>query len=222
MAATRPSSSSRLELARKLIERVCARGPATPRQARRSIEVVLRSLGAMLTAEERLPLTTVLPAPCAQAVSASPSSGARTGSVERLYTECADAGPVAEASRERELAQVVCAALGEVVPLEVRSRLTRALPVDVASLFAFVEATPFEPPQRPRGHTIASGRPGSRHPLADSAPLDAQSDSVAEPNPHGDTKVSSATGATQERLHESLADGGAESSRTIASATDKT
>jgi hypothetical protein len=71
------------------------------------------------------------------------------------------------------------------------------------------------------GHarTLAQGRPGSARPLSEAAPgsthplhsdkpRTAQSGSVARAhNPHGDTKISSAQGSTQEREHETLAEG---------------
>jgi hypothetical protein len=53
---------------------------------------------------------------------------------------------------------------------------------------------------------------GSAHPLSSGRAKQAQRGAVAEPNPHGDTKVSSATGLTQEREHESLAEGRAKRS----------
>lgn len=72
--------------------------------------------------------------------------------------------------------------------------------------------------QTRRGNTLADGRPGgtrplsearpgSRHPVSEAAPKDAQQHSVAEDNPHGDTKLSSTDGLTQEREHETLAEG---------------
>lgn len=58
------------------------------------------------------------------------------------------------------------------------------------------------------GNNLASGRPGSRHPLSEAKPNGGQSNSVVEStNPHGDTKLSSSKGLTQEREKEDLAEG---------------
>lgn len=62
--------------------------------------------------------------------------------------------------------------------------------------------------QKPQGHTLADGKPGSRHPLSEANPSHGQSHSVAESaNPHADTKLSSSKGTTQEREKEDLAEG---------------
>jgi hypothetical protein len=56
--------------------------------------------------------------------------------------------------------------------------------------------------------TLAHGRPGSLHPIAEAAPASGHAHSIARnDDPHGDTKLSSSTGLTQERLRESLATG---------------
>jgi hypothetical protein len=56
--------------------------------------------------------------------------------------------------------------------------------------------------------TLAEGRPGSHHPLSEARPERAHSHSVVRAdNPHGDTKLSSAVGFTQEREQETLAAG---------------
>ena len=61
---------------------------------------------------------------------------------------------------------------------------------------------------RPGGtRTLSEGRPGSRKPVSEARPANHQQHSVADDNPHDDTKVSSATGMTQEREHETLAEG---------------
>jgi hypothetical protein len=57
--------------------------------------------------------------------------------------------------------------------------------------------------------------------MSESAPHSAQSHSVVcEANPHGETKISSARGMTQERLDESLATAHPDEHRTIAKASD--
>lgn len=57
-------------------------------------------------------------------------------------------------------------------------------------------------------NTLASGKPGSKHPLSGAKPDRAQSNSVARSrNPHEETKLSSTKGTTQEREKEDLAEG---------------
>jgi hypothetical protein len=59
-----------------------------------------------------------------------------------------------------------------------------------------------------RGTTLATGRPGSRHPVSEAHEDRAHTESIARSDdPHGDTKLSSSRGLTQERLRETLAEG---------------
>jgi hypothetical protein len=89
-------------------------------------------------------------------------------------------------------------------------RVREALPEPMSVLF-----TPREPVEDftyvhldPGRRTLAEGRPGSPHPLSEARPERAHSHSVARTdNPHGDTKLSSASGLTQEREQETLAAG---------------
>ena len=119
--------------------------------------------------------------------------------------------------------QIVSRALGELRP-EIRIRLTQA----VAGLSSAFEDLPIGSAPRPhvlrRGsvpqRTLAAGRPGaatslgeaspgSRHPLSTSRAESAHQHSVARSDdPHGETKLSSASGLTQERESESLSKGG--------------
>lgn len=103
---------------------------------------------------------------------------------------------------------VVCQVLAEELSSGTLQRLHDALPEPIGALFS-----PREPGARfehvhldPGRRTLAEGRPGSQHPLSKARPDRAQSHSVArETNPHGDTKLSSSTGFTQEREQETLA-----------------
>ncbi|HVX93544.1 MAG TPA: DUF2267 domain-containing protein [Polyangia bacterium] len=102
-----------------------------------------------------------------------------------------------------EHARAACEALAAAFDPEQRILLARRLPHAWAELFA-------PPPRAPaaelslgtppgHGHTLATGRPGSDRPLAGDRPADAQAHSVAEENPHADTKLSSAPGPVVER-----------------------
>lgn len=112
--------------------------------------------------------------------------------------------------RAVESTALVCQALAEALSPGTLHRLHEALPEPVSALF-----TPRARPERreyihldPARRTLAEGRPGSRHPLSEARPPGAHLHSVVgEDNPHGDTKLSSSTGLTQEREEETLATG---------------
>jgi uncharacterized protein (DUF2267 family) len=120
-----------------------------------------------------------------------------------------------------EHAGVVCQAVAEALSPGALYRLRTALPEPIGALFS-----PHEPVERfehvhldPSHHTLAEGQPGSRHPLSQSRPERAHAHSVARAdNPHGDTKLSSAAGLTQEREQETLATGHPGSSRPLSEA----
>ncbi len=104
-----------------------------------------------------------------------------------------------------EHGECACRALAEQMSLELRARLQRNLP-RLESLFAVCD-TPSEPAPPPiHGSTLATGRPGSRHPLSESRPERAQSQSVVRSeDPHCDTKLSSATGVAEDRESRTIA-----------------
>jgi hypothetical protein len=69
------------------------------------------------------------------------------------------------------------------------------------------------------GMTLATGRPGSQHPVSEAHPETAQERSVVNAeNPHAETKLSSSRGTTQERRAETLATGAPGSHRPLHSA----
>lgn len=84
----------------------------------------------------------------------------------------------------RELVASACRVLAEELSHEALDALTCALPPSAADLFV--------------GSSPAVPRTKRRPP---------QAGSVHEPNPHGDRKLSSAPGTTQEQEHETLAEG---------------
>ncbi|KFA91980.1 DUF2267 domain-containing protein [Archangium violaceum] len=105
---------------------------------------------------------------------------------------------------------LVCQFLAEALSPGTLHRLREALPEPMSALFTSrepVEEFEFVHLEPGRG-TLAEGRPGSHHPLSEARPERAHAHSVArEDNPHGDTKLSSARGLTQEREQETLAAG---------------
>lgn len=112
-----------------------------------------------------------------------------------------------------EQVQVVCQALAEHLGSDALRALQRNLPEDVGELFVVPpRPTPLQSPRLDRSrHTLAEGYGGGGRPLFASRPERAQSGSVVRSgNPHGDTKLSTATGLTQEREEETLATAGPE------------
>src|SRR5262249_10358332 len=114
-----------------------------------------------------------------------------------------------------EHAIVVCRAIAGTLSEPARARLEHALSPDLFALFPPHESSP--PPEHalPRPAPPAAA-PGSRHPLSEAAPRPAQAGSViSADNPHGDTKLSSARGLTQEREGETLSTGNPRSHRPV-------
>ncbi len=191
-----------------IVERLSERG-LTRDEAARVIHATLESLGERLTEDEARALALALPPMHARSL------------LELDYDGDFDAAELFERVRRRthrepgpnrEQAQMVLRAVGERLDASLRRRLARALPSEIMDLFE--ERNDAEPPPHatharlPRRPTLASGRPGSAHPLSEARVERAHSHSVVrEENPHGETKLSSASGTTQERLGDSLAVG---------------
>jgi uncharacterized protein (DUF2267 family) len=114
-----------------------------------------------------------------------------------------------------EVVASVCHVLAERLSDPAIDALRAHLPRPVADLLA----APAEAvhPDGLHGRTLADGRAGSRHPVSEAQPERAHSGSVAgEPNPHRETKLSSSPGTTQEREHETMAEGHPGPSRPLA------
>ena len=194
------------------------RGLLRRRDADRAIHATLATLGAYLDAPEARLVAAVLPDEL-RAVFARRPFDARLDPAG--FFDDVQRTERGRAARVREDAQVVCAALAEVLPNESRARLVKELPAALAALFELRPAP--EPPayatrHDPRHHTLATGAPGSLRPLSDSSPPPPASASVARANPHAETKLSSARGLTQDELHDSLATTEPRDERTIARA----
>jgi uncharacterized protein (DUF2267 family) len=204
------------------IDRLMRDGIPDRATAERAARATLATLGERLTEEEARGVADALPGALARTLrDASYDSDFDDAELyERVRRrEGAPAGAA------REHAQVVLRALGEVIDDDVRTRVTRALPRSVAELLeprAPVEAPPHaEAAHAPPITTLAAGKPGSRHPIAEARPDLAHSHSVArEDNPHGETKLSSARGLTQERLGDAIAAARPGPARPISEASD--
>jgi uncharacterized protein (DUF2267 family) len=178
--------------------------------AERSLRATLGSLGQRLTDDEAAALAGQLPKELARVLDQSEYDGDFDAAE---FYERVRRREKTLPGLEREHADIVLRALGEVLDLEVRAGLIRALPDAIGQRLLAPELGP--PPPHPTAthapslSTLARGRPGSRHPVSEAAaPASGQTHSVARSdNPHGDTKLSSAHGLTQERLDETLATG---------------
>jgi uncharacterized protein (DUF2267 family) len=117
-----------------------------------------------------------------------------------------------------EHTSVVCQVVAEALSAGALHKLREELPEPMGALF-----TPREPGEPfeyihldPSRGTLAEGRPGSSHPASEARPERAHVHSVVrEDNPHEDTKLSSASGLTQEREQDTLATGHPGSSRPL-------
>jgi uncharacterized protein (DUF2267 family) len=181
---------------RALIEDVMWRsGLRDPAAAVTALELVVDALPPLLRPEEARFVASSLPREIAERLATSRPRERREprGLYERLsVAEHVDLGGAIE------LARAAYGALAEACGYEQRVLLARRLPSEWAALF---ESQPRVPGSRSRGtvpghgHTLATGRPGSLRTFAESTPPSrAQAGSVAAENPHGDTKLSSATG----------------------------
>lgn len=193
---------------RAFVERVASRlGGGTASDARRAIFATLSTLAECLADRERAMLASALGpslAPAAQ-------RGIHAGSfdADELFARVSRREDVPPGFA-REHAEVVLVELARALPDPVRAHLGREVSPSIAARFApphHGDAPPHEH-RAPAAfaHTLAAGNAGSASPVSTARPPIAQSHSVVrEDNPHGDTKLSSSEGLTQERLDESLA-----------------
>ncbi|MFT3767757.1 MAG: DUF2267 domain-containing protein [Minicystis sp.] len=184
-----------------------------PEEAERLLAVTARALGERLLPDEAGPVASALPEPAAQRIREARYE--RDFDIDELYDRVGRREGAGHGFG-REHAQAVCQIIGESVPEAVRVRLQKHLGPSFAPLF---EPRPHtSPPPRPvhaspsvepgRGTTLATGRPGSRHPVSEAQADRAHAASIARSaDPHGETKLSSSHGLTQERLRDTLAEG---------------
>lgn len=182
-------------------------GLADAAEVERTVDAVLEVLGQRLSWPALQALADDLPAPWAERL--RDGAHGQDFMLADFHERVADRLEV-PLGESVERAGVVCQVLAEALAPGTLHRLRETLPESLSALL-----TPREAEERfeyvhldPSRRTLAEGRPGSRHPVADFAPERAHSQSVLRAdNPHGDTKLSSAHGLTQEREHETLATG---------------
>jgi uncharacterized protein (DUF2267 family) len=169
-------------------------------RAGRVTRIVLSGLGSYLTPAIRQLVADELPAPLGLALREG------TGTAPPLEERVLEAGLAA--GRARELVASVCRVLAEDLSTDALTALRAGMPSALAVLLATpTHGLATRSPEPRRSATLATGRPGSRHPISESRPVGDQAGSVAEANPHGGAKLSSTPGTTQERRHETFAEG---------------
>ena len=184
-----------------LISHVAAHAGVFADRAARAVHAVLAGLGAYLGEADRQLVGSELPPAIGAALHAG--GGLATPIEERVRE------PGSTAGEAWELVASVCRVLAEELSAEAVAAVRDRAPASIAALLA---APGRDAPRHaaPAAHrdTLAAGRPGSRHPVSEAPASRAQTGSVAgEANPHGATKLSSTPGSTQERRHETLAEG---------------
>jgi uncharacterized protein (DUF2267 family) len=185
----------------------------TPDDAARALAVAARALGERLLPDEAGPIAAALPDAVGDRLRGAAYE--RDFDIDELYDRVGR-GEGAGRDFGREHAQAVYQIIGETLPESVRVRVQRHLGPSFAPLFE--PRARGAPPARPvhvsppvtpgRGGTLATGRPGSHRPLSAERDERAHAQSVARSaDPHGETKLSSSRGLTQERLEDTLAEG---------------
>jgi len=118
------------------------------------------------------------------------------------------------AGQGREFVESVLAAIDEQQTGEARQHWKRNLPGELAEALKIKSGRPPAGGGTQTGHTLADGIAGSRSPMA-TADHGHSGSPIAGGEPHGNTKLSSSQGTTQERLGHTLAEGKAGSTRPL-------
>jgi len=186
----------------ELLDHLAQHGLTDEAAAHRSLRATLAVLGERLVDDEAMALTEAVPSELAKSIENSEYDS--DFSTEELFDRVRrrDGTP---AARAIENAEIVLTALGQCLSPDLRRRIARGLPERAAELLLGERAAS----RPPKTATLASGRPGSRHPVSESAPPSAgHTHSIARSaSPHEETKLSGTRGLTQERLDETLGTG---------------
>ena len=162
--------------------------------------IVLRRLGSYLGRPQRQVVADELPPALALAFL---EGGGLALPLDELV-----AGPDGTLGQAHELIASVARVLAEVLSNEALDALQNAVPAELAAMLDRPARELIHEPVAPwRRDTLATGRPGSHQPIAETAPPRTQSNAVAADDPHAATKLSAAHGTTQERRGETLATG---------------
>lgn len=205
------------------VAEVAARlGLSVRSEAEHAIDATLSVLGAHLPEPHAAAVTKQLPIELAQML----HGRSYRGDVELadFYAEVREAEGV-PMGFAMEHALVVCQVLAEAVDLEARKHLSVHAPRSMAPLFTLRSMPAAAPPHLSEhivlpgsGHTLASGRPGSEHPLSEAVGAGHRDSIARSDDPHADVKLSSTRGMSSERYRETLASGMPGSKRSLSSA----
>jgi uncharacterized protein (DUF2267 family) len=188
------------------VREVAERAGLTETEARAALTATWRALSPALPVEVARRLRAALPDEAGALV----GSDAPRELDEEAFYAAVTAAEGAPRAFGREHAQAVAEAAGGWIDPGLREELERCLAPSLGARFEprAAPSTPAPPAHHAARTTLAEGRPGSRHPLADARPEPAQEHSVARnEDPHRATKLSSASGLTQERQRDALATG---------------
>jgi uncharacterized protein (DUF2267 family) len=162
-----------------LFERVRAQAGFGGVDVEKAVPAVLATLGQFLTPDEVAPLVAELPEPLAQLL--HPAVRPAPLTLDGVYAAVAERASLSR-PHALEMTQVVCQALGASLDPDARSRLAAHLGPLFERLFEPRPEPPppsrpvhaAEPPPLGEGHTLATGRPGSHHPLSEAHPESGQ------------------------------------------------
>lgn len=207
----------------EFVEQVRARAAfADDREARRAIAAALEIVGQHLPDPDREAVCRKVPGEVAQILRRRHYDG--DVEAEELFELVSELEGVTLGFAV-EHTEVVCQVLAECVDAEGRKHLTVHVLPTVARLFEPRAKPPSVPPHvhdhfvaPGEGHTLASGHPGSYRPISGARGAAHQESVAASDNPHGDVKLSTTRGLSQERFKETLANGKPGSKRPLSDA----
>jgi len=194
----------------ELIARVRSRTGATRLEARRAVSATLSTLALCLDESVQKALGEQTAGLVALDASPHELHDLDEGALEAEVGRRVRTTP----SKGVELTEVVLEVLAELLPDELLLRMRKQVDPSVRVRLVPRGPSPEPPPhvrhhppiRWSRGPTLSTGHPGYEQPLAEARSPGAQTGSVASPSPHGDTKVSSAHGTTQEQDDRTLAE----------------
>lgn len=194
---TEPSLTPEQRGAALLAEVQRRTGISTQDEASHVLDAVVDALGELLTGDEARAVAPHLGARLSRLLEAGAGRHSASSDVAALVDGVAWRENVAEGVA-LEHATAVCDAIMQALPAEARTKLQRDLPKEVIAFLERGRADGIvhrrEPPKpEVLTHSLAQGRPGGAHPVSESKPVTAHSESVAlTDNPHADRKISSA------------------------------
>jgi uncharacterized protein (DUF2267 family) len=184
-------------------QHVASHAATTEDQALRAARIVLARLGAYASPDQRRFLAAELPPSLAMALNEPAELDDLALSLERVSEPPMHAGPALE------LVASVCRVLVEELSTEAVDLLRAVAPAELGRMLNPPGPEMPAAPGTAGYESLASGKPGSEHPIAETpTPTRAQDDSLAQSAAgHEDTKLSTAHGTTQERARTTLAEG---------------